>query len=48
VRYQFLPNFAPYIGINYEHAFGDTRRFLRAVGDDSSGFSFVAGLRTWF
>ena len=48
LRYQFVPNFAPYLGIDYEHAFGDTRRFLRADGDDPGSLSLVIGLRTWF
>ena len=28
--------------------FGDAARFSRARGDDTGGFSFVAGVRTWF
>jgi copper resistance protein B len=48
LRYQFVPNFAPYVGVAYERAFGATRRFLRAEGDDPSSFNFVVGLRTWF
>jgi len=26
---------------------GDTRRFARARGEDTGGFSFVAGVRPW-
>jgi copper resistance protein B len=48
LRYQFEPNFAPYLGLSYERAFGDTRRFWRAEGDDPNNLSFVVGLRTWF
>jgi copper resistance protein B len=48
LRYQITQQFAPYVGINYERAFGDTRRFVRAEGDDPGGWSLVAGLRTWF
>ncbi|WP_395622350.1 copper resistance protein B [Sphingomonas daechungensis] len=48
LRYQVTPNLAPYAGLSYEHAFGDTRRFLRADGEDPSSLSFVVGLRTWF
>lgn len=47
LRYQFVPNFAPYVGINYERAFGGTRRYLRAEGDDPGSLNFVVGLRTW-
>jgi copper resistance protein B len=48
LRYQIVPNFAPYVGVAYERAFGDTRRFLRADGDDPSSLNFILGLRTWF
>jgi len=48
LRYQFVPNFAPYIGVVYERAIGDTARFLRADGDDPGGLQFTVGLRTWF
>ena len=48
LRYQIVPNFAPYVGVAYERAFGDTRSFLRADGDDPSSLNFVVGLRTWF
>lgn len=48
LRYQIVPRFAPYIGVNYERAFGDTRRFRRLDGENPGGWQFVAGLRTWF
>jgi len=48
LRYEIVPNFAPYVGVHYERAFGDTRRFLRAEGDDPDSWNFVLGLRTWF
>lgn len=48
LRYQVVPRFAPYIGVNYERAFGDTRRFRRLDGENPGGWQFVAGLRTWF
>lgn len=48
LRYQIVPQFAPYIGVNYERAFGDTRRFRRLDGENPGGWQFVAGLRTWF
>ena len=48
LRYEFVPNFAPYVGVSYERAFGDTRRFLWADGDDPDSLNFVVGLRTWF
>lgn len=48
LRYQISPLIAPYIGVEYERAFGNTRDFRRAEGDDLGGFNLLAGLRLWF
>ena len=48
LRYEIVPNFAPYVGVHYERAFGDTRKYLRRENDDSGGVNFVAGVRAWF
>ena len=48
LRYEKSRELAPYIGVSWERQFGDTARFTRARGDDTGGFSFVAGVRTWF
>lgn len=48
LRYQISPLVAPYIGVEYERTFGDTRRFLRANGEDPGGFNLLAGIRFWF
>ena len=48
LRYQISPLVAPYVGVEYERAFGDTRRFLRAEGEDPGGFNLLAGIRFWF
>jgi uncharacterized protein involved in copper resistance len=48
LRYEGRREFAPYIGVSWERQFGDTARFSRARGDATGGFSFVAGVRTWF
>ena len=48
LRYQVSPLVAPYVGVEYERAFGDTRRFLRADGEDPGGFNLLAGVRFWF
>lgn len=48
LRYQFSPQFAPYVGVEYEHAFGDTRDFRRAEGDKADGWSLLTGVRLWF
>jgi copper resistance protein B len=48
LRYQVSPLFAPYIGVEYERAFGGTRRLLRAEAEDPGGFNLLAGVRFWF
>ena len=48
LRYQIVPEFAPYVGVQYERAFGATARILRAGGDDPGGWSLLLGVRTWF
>jgi copper resistance protein B len=48
LRYEKARAFAPYIGVSWERQFGATARFTRARGEDTGGFSFVAGVRTWF
>lgn len=48
LRYEIRPEFAPYVGVEYQRAFGDTRDFRRAEGDDAGGWSLLLGVRTWF
>jgi copper resistance protein B len=48
LRYEIVPEFAPYIGIEYERAFGGTADFARARGEKAGGWSFLLGVRTWF
>lgn len=48
LRYQFVPNFAPYVGVVYERALGRTARFVRSDGESPGGLQFTVGLRTWF
>ena len=48
LRYQITPLFAPYLGVEYERAFGDTADFRRGEGEDPGGFNLVAGVRVWF
>nr|WP_294847786.1 copper resistance protein B [uncultured Sphingomonas sp.] len=47
LRYQISPLVAPYIGIEYERAFGRTRKFLRAGNEDAGGLNLLAGVRFW-
>jgi copper resistance protein B len=48
LRYEFVPEFAPYVGVHYGRSFGDTARFRRAAGEDAGGWTFLMGVRTWF
>jgi copper resistance protein B len=48
LRFQFVPNFAPYVGLVYERATGRSARFRRADGERPGGPQFTVGLRTWF
>jgi copper resistance protein B len=48
LRYEIRREFAPYIGVAYERAFGTTADYLRAAGEDVRSTTFVIGLRAWF
>ncbi len=48
LRYEIVPEFAPYIGVEYETALGDTADFARVAGEDPNGFVLLVGLRAWF
>ena len=48
LRYDIRREFAPYIGVQYQRAFGKTRSYLRDSGENAGGLEFVVGLRTWF
>ena len=48
LRYQISPLVAPYVGVEYGHAFGRTRDYRREEGERADGFSLLAGIRFWF
>jgi copper resistance protein B len=48
LRYEIVPEFAPYLGIEHERAFGDTADFARAAGEKAGGWRAVLGVRAWF
>ncbi|MBX9821139.1 MAG: copper resistance protein B [Afipia birgiae] len=48
LRYQFIPEFAPYIGIEYERKLGNTAGYARDNGKDVGSFRYLVGLRSWF
>lgn len=48
LRYEIVREFAPYVGVQYERAFGATARFRRLAGEDLGGWSLIMGVRAWF
>lgn len=48
LRYEVTRQFAPYVGVSHERAFGDTADYRRSDGDETRDTRFVAGLRFWF
>jgi len=48
LRYEITRQFAPYIGVVREKAFGRTADYRPAAGGDSADTRVVAGVRVWF
>ncbi|HEX2763903.1 MAG TPA: copper resistance protein B [Allosphingosinicella sp.] len=48
LRYEIVPEFAPYVGVAYERAFGNTADFRQAAGEKAGGWNLLIGVRTWF
>ena len=48
LRYEIVPEFAPYIGIAQEWRLGGSADFAREDGEEVSSTSAVAGIRFWF
>lgn len=53
LRYELFPRggpavIAPYVGVQYERAFGDTAGLRRAAGEEVGGWRLLLGVRTWF
>jgi copper resistance protein B len=48
LRYEILPEVAPYVGVEWAKSFGDTARFLRMKGEDPDSINLVFGVRFWF
>ena len=48
LRYEIRREFAPYIGVNWIHLYGDTADYAEAEGDDTDEVQFLLGIRTWF
>jgi len=48
LRYEITRKFAPYVGITYQKAFGQTAKFTTAEGGPVSDLRFTFGTRLWF
>ncbi|MNF73428.1 Copper resistance protein B precursor [compost metagenome] len=48
LRYEIVPEFAPYIGVTWNRNYGNTADFAREEGEDNDEARFVAGIRFWF
>lgn len=48
LRYEIAREFAPYLGIEYEAALGETADNARAAGEDPDGLKVLVGIRAWF
>ena len=48
LRYEFASEFAPYVGVEYEAAVGETADIASAAGEDPDGLQVLIGLRAWF
>jgi copper resistance protein B len=48
LRYEIRREFAPYVGVVWQHRFGDAARFARIDGHDPVDTELVAGIRFWF
>ncbi len=48
LRYEFMREFAPYVGIVHETKLGRTADLARIAGEDASSINAVVGIRAWF
>jgi copper resistance protein B len=48
LRYEFLREFAPYVGVEWAGTFGGTADYARDEGVDTKETRAVAGMRIWF
>jgi len=47
LRYELRRQFAPYVGVSWRRAIGDSARFATRQGEDAAQGTIVAGLRIW-
>ncbi|MBB3873026.1 copper resistance protein B [Brevundimonas mediterranea] len=47
LRYEFRREFAPYIGVAWNHGFGETRELRRLSGDPNDEVQWIIGFQVW-
>ena len=48
LRYEFRKEFAPYVGVEWSRALGDTAGYIEARGGEAEDIRFIVGLKAWF
>ena len=48
LRYEVRPQFAPYVGVTWNRAYGKTADYAREEGEDNNEARLVLGVRVWF
>jgi len=48
IRYEIDRKFAPYLGISWESALGETANVIENNGNDPDATAFIAGVKFWF
>ena len=48
LRYEFRKEFAPYVGVEWSRALGNTADYIEARGGEADDTRFVVGLKAWF
>jgi copper resistance protein B len=48
LRYEFRKEFAPYVGVEWSRALGDTADYIEVRGGEADDTRFVVGLKAWF
>ncbi len=48
LRYEFVREFAPYVGVTQENLYGQTSDYAKDAGLDTRSTQMVVGIRAWF
>nr|WP_306092874.1 copper resistance protein B [Pseudomonas sp. SZ57] len=48
LRYEIIPQFAPYIGVSWDRSYGKTADYAREDDEDTQDARLVVGVRMWF